>query len=517
MKKTYKVGSLFAGVGGICSGFKQAKYKNSDYELVWANEMDDYAARTYNFNFNHELIVGDIEKIVDLSIIDNDINCYNDILLSLGNLDFRMVCKIINSVNFITKEDFQTLVNNLNTLTEEEFKHHYGGIIDNSDNEKISNKEKIFFKDILKEIENISFRDIVQLLNSLNFWKFDELKQLIKKINTLEEEDFKIYCEKCIKNLEEEKSLYEQKQREILKNKIDVLNGGFPCQAFSIAGDQKGFDDHRGNLFWSIINLVKLLEPIHGKPRVLLLENVKNLMSHDGGRTYQVIKSELENIGYIIQEKVLNTMNFSHLPQNRERIYIVGFLNKKDAERFKLFDDLDNYFIHKNEDERIEDIKKIIDCNINKENGKKYYYTKEKYPNYFLTEDEYMNIPEEKRKDVRINLNEQIADEWQFYQIRRGMYVRKNMSNVCPTLTANMGTGGHNVPLIKVKDGIRKLTSTETFRLQGFPVGYGYELPGNFKNRPYPESQLYKQSGNAVSVPIIKLIAENILKALDEQ
>ncbi len=94
------------------------------------------------------------------------------------------------------------------------------------------------------------------------------------------------------------------------------------------------------------------------------------------------------------------------------------------------------------------------------------------------------------------------------------MYVRKNMSNVCPTLTANMGTGGHNVPLIKVKDGIRKLTAKETFRLQGFPVGNGYEFPEKFKNRPYPESQLYKQSGNAVSVPVITLIATEILKVL---
>lgn len=88
------------------------------------------------------------------------------------------------------------------------------------------------------------------------------------------------------------------------------------------------------------------------------------------------------------------------------------------------------------------------------------------------------------------------------------------MSDVCPTLTANMGTGGHNVPLIKVNDGIRKLTPEETFKLQGFPIGQGYELPKKYNGRSYSDAQLYKQAGNAVSVPIIKFLAEEILKIL---
>ena len=257
-----------------------------------------------------------------------------------------------------------------------------------------------------------------------------------------------------------------------------------------------------------------MLEPLHGKPRVLLLENVKNLMSHDSGNTYKVIKNELEKVGYIIKEQVLNTMNFSHLPQNRERIYIVGFLDKEEADKFTMFENINDYFISKTPNERIKDIENILDSSINKEENIKYYYTKDKYPNYFIEEAQYLAMPEEERKSVRINLVEDIIEENQFYQVRRGMYVRKNMSNVCPTLTANMGTGGHNVPLIKVKDGIRKLTPKETFKLQGFPIGEGYEFPEKFNNRAYPESHLYKQSGNAVSVPIIKLIAEEILKSL---
>ncbi|WP_123053329.1 DNA (cytosine-5-)-methyltransferase [Clostridium sp. JN-1] len=414
MRKEYLVGSLFAGVGGICLGIKSAHFKDSGYKLAWANEIDEYAAETYRTNFDHGLIVGDIEKIIDPSILD---------------------------------------------------------------------KEKESCEKLMKEAVD---------------------------------SDKRFEYEKLIKECETAKPLYEEKKKQILSHRIDILNGGFPCQAFSIAGERKGFEDHRGNLFWSIVNLVNMLEPIHGKPRILFLENVRNLMSHDGGRTYSVIKGELEKAGYIIKEKVLNTMDFSDLPQTRERIYIIGFLNKEDADRFTMFDNIDKYMVNKSPEDRIQNIKNVIDYDLNKENAEKYYYTKEKYPKYFLTEEEYLKIPQEKRKGVRINLDEQIKDKYKFYQVRRGMYVRENKSGVCPTLTANMGTGGHNVPLIKVDDGIRKLTPAETFKLQGFPVGNGYTLPDRFNNRAYPDSKLYKQAGNAVSVPIIKLIAKEILKVLDE-
>ena len=141
-------------------------------------------------------------------------------------------------------------------------------------------------------------------------------------------------------------------KQEILKSKIDVLTGGFPCQAFSIAGERRGFDDERGNLFWSIINLVEQLDKIHGMPRILFLENVKNLKSHDGGRTYKVIKSEIEKLGYIVKEHIINTMDYSYLPQNRERIYIICFLNKEDADKFTMFEDLEKFKLKQNAQDR---------------------------------------------------------------------------------------------------------------------------------------------------------------------
>ena len=382
--KEYKVGSLFAGVGGICLGFQNAKGKNACYKLLWANEIDEYACATYRKNFKHRLLQGDIKLILHPEL-----------------------------------------------------------------------------------------------------------------------------SKSC-----EEKEYYESLHEIILKEPIDILNGGFPCQAFSIAGEQKGFNDERGNLFLNIIDLIEMLGNKFYKPRVLFLENVKNLQAHDNGRTYKVIKQKLEDCGYKIFDKVLNTMDYSDLPQNRERIYIIGLSNEKDIELFNIFDEdvLSNLRKNKTSEEKVSEIKKVINYDLTKNDAEKYYYTKTKYPNYFVSLDEF----EKSKKENRINLDEQIDEMYQFYQCRRGMYVRKNKSGVCPTLTANMGTGGHNVPLIKVKDGIRKLTPTETFKLQGFPVGNGYELPQEINGKKYPESQLYKQAGNAVSVPIITTLSEEILEILDK-
>ena len=114
----------------------------------------------------------------------------------------------------------------------------------------------------------------------------------------------------------------------------DILCGGFPCQPFSIAGKQKGFDDARSNVFWKIIEIVK-----RHTPRVIVLENVKNLCSHDNGNTFQVIRNALTNEGYHIKHRVLNTCMVTSIPQNRERIYIVCFREQEDHDRFT-FDDI---------------------------------------------------------------------------------------------------------------------------------------------------------------------------------
>jgi len=252
---------------------------------------------------------------------------------------------------------------------------------------------------------------------------------------------------------------------------FNVLTAGFPCQPFSIAGHRKGFKDkNRGNLFWDIIKILK-----KRRPEIIFLENVKNLKGHDEGNTYQTIIHALTKLGYYTKDMVLNSMCYGNIPQNRERIYIVGFLNKKFWEKFAFPKPL----------ELVVTVPSLLDAKV----STKYRYTK-KY-----------SIYNELRKAVK--------DTTAVYQWRR-KYVRKNKSGVCPTLTANMGMGGHNVPIVKVGKTIRKLTPRECARIQGFPDTY--ILPSSSA-----DSVLYKQVGNSVTVPVIQRIAEQIKKAVSNE
>ena len=251
--------------------------------------------------------------------------------------------------------------------------------------------------------------------------------------------------------------------------KHEILCGGFPCQPFSIAGKRKGFDDERSNVFWKIIKIIK-----RHKPDIIVLENVKNLKSHDNGDTYKIIKKNIKKQGYYVKSSILNTCDVTICPQNRERIYIVCFKDKKKYKKFNFdFEHVDN-----------NDIKNFLEDNI----PEKYYYT-----NKFKV---YDKIKEKVTEHINTNT---------VYQYRRH-YVRQNKSGYCPTLTANMGSGGHNVPILLDDKGIRKFTPRECFNLQGFPKTY--ELPD------ICDGALYKLSGNAVSVPIVRLIVKKLDKLI---
>jgi DNA (cytosine-5)-methyltransferase 1 len=263
------------------------------------------------------------------------------------------------------------------------------------------------------------------------------------------------------------RDIHELETREIPR--IDVLTGGFPCQAFSVAGYRRGFKDPRGNVFWEIVRILD-----EKKPSVVFLENVKNLTGHDGGKTFQVVIEALEALGYHVTSKVMNAAQYSRIPQNRERIYIVGFLGQKAFSNFEFPKELNSPL----------DLAQFIE--FDSEVDEKFYYR-----------DKYMSK----------ELEKMITNQDTVYQWRRH-YVRENKSGLCPTLTANMGTGGHNVPLVLTKYGIRKLTPRECFNLMGFPKSF--RLPTDLAN-----SQLYKQAGNAVVVPVIKRIATQIMKAIN--
>lgn len=248
--------------------------------------------------------------------------------------------------------------------------------------------------------------------------------------------------------------------------KVDMLAGGFPCQAFSIAGYRKGFSDTRGTLFFEIMRLVDSIQPEY-----LFLENVKNLERHDNGNTFKVILHELEKRGYHVKYKVLNTCEYSDVPQNRERIYIIAFKNKSVCDAFEF----------PKKSTKHKPISAILDDSVEKN-----FYYNEKSPFFSI-------------------LTKEMTKRDTVYQWRR-VYLRENKNNVCPTLTANMGMGGHNVPLVLDSKGIRKLTPRECARFQGFPETYKFPVIAN--------SALYKQFGNSVSVPVIEAVAKEIMKAI---
>lgn len=253
---------------------------------------------------------------------------------------------------------------------------------------------------------------------------------------------------------------------------VSVVTGGFPCQSFSIAGYRKGLEDEQnGDLFFETLRIAKAVNA-----EIIFLENVKNLVGHDQGKTFRIILEALETNGYHTDYKVLNATEFGNVTQNRERIYIVAFKNKAYLEKFEFPKPI----------ELTKSIRDFID------------FENEKDPIFYYTANKFKQFDQ---------LEEKMDDSNAIYQWRR-KYVRKNMSGVCPTLTANMGTGGHNVPLILTDTKeYRKLTPRETFNLQGFPK--------EFKLPEQANSHLYKQAGNSVVVPVIERIAKEIMSVIN--
>ena len=261
------------------------------------------------------------------------------------------------------------------------------------------------------------------------------------------------------------------RNKNYIPEKFDILCAGFPCQAFSIAGYQKGFADTRGTLFFDIEQIVE-----KHKPKVVFLENVKNLVSHDNGNTFKTITETLElKLGYKTFSKVLNSATHANVPQNRERIFIVAF-DPKQVKNYAKFEF----------PKPIKLTKTIHD-----------FLDKEKQDDVFYYKNDHQYYPEL----VKTMISKDTVYQW------RRVYARENKSNLCPTLTANMGSGGHNVPLIKDDFGIRKLTPKECFAFQGYPIEK-YIFP------KLANSELYMQAGNSVTTTLIERIANQIMEVL---
>jgi len=259
---------------------------------------------------------------------------------------------------------------------------------------------------------------------------------------------------------------------------FDICLAGFPCQAFSLAGQRKGFTDNykgmaRGTLFFEVARICT-----HHKPKVIFCENVKGLAIHDKGKTYDIIKGTLEEIGYTVYEEVLNSKDFG-VPQNRERIYIVAFRNDIDASSFSF--------------------PKPIDSN------KKLYNIIEKTPvpvKYYLSTVYVESLRKHKERNAakgngfgyEIRAHDDIAGAI----VCGGMGRERNLiiDNRLTDFTPQTHIRGE-----VNREGIRKLTPREWARLQGFSENYSF---------PLADVHSYKQLGNSVTVPVIEAIAKQI-------
>lgn len=261
---------------------------------------------------------------------------------------------------------------------------------------------------------------------------------------------------------------------------VDVLHAGFPCQSFSQAGARSGFEDERGKLFFEIIRLVR--EFGKNKPRVIVLENAPFLTMGEGGVWFLEIAQQLQRAGYWFREsnaKVLDLFELSEVPQKRARLFMVAW----STDHFKS----GRFDFPQVEKPPKKNPAKFID------------FDGVKADDYYLPTDNryYKMISKEKVDTSKVK---------HVYQLRK-YFVRQKEPGVCPTLTANMGHGGHNVPFIWDKRGLRKLTELECLMLQGFPEKFVF--PDNVSSK-----QRYAQIGNAVAPPVSELLARAVRKKI---
>ncbi len=238
----------------------------------------------------------------------------------------------------------------------------------------------------------------------------------------------------------------------------DVLFAGFPCQAFSIIGDRRGFDDTRGTLFFDIARILDTK-----RPRAFVLENVKQLRSHDKGRTLATITHTLSELGYHVQHKVLNALRFG-LPQKRERIFIVGFREPR-------------FFEWPLGNVPMTPLSQVLEQDV-----AEFYYASDK---------------------IRLSREAKRANKKQYYEPTVWHENKAGNISAYPYSCALRAGASHNYLLV---NGERRLTEREMLRLQGFPDSYKI-VSGYATTR--------KQAGNSVAVPCVAAVFRKVMDALD--
>jgi DNA (cytosine-5-)-methyltransferase len=263
---------------------------------------------------------------------------------------------------------------------------------------------------------------------------------------------------------------------------VDVICGGFPCQAFSIAGNRRGFEDTRGTLFFEIARFASIL-----KPRILFLENVKGLLNHDKGRTFETILQTLDELGYDVEWQVLNSKDFG-VPQNRERVFIIGYLRGEGGRKVFPIGTYNKQAIEL-PDERLTTNTLTARYSKSQSNGS---YIIENQPSLVI------HVKEATKKGyTEATIGDSVNLSHPNSKTRRGR-VGKQIANTLLT--------GEEQGVVMNDFRIRKLTPKECWRLQGFP-DWAFERAANVNSN----SQLYKQAGNSVTVNVIETIARRLV------
>ena len=250
---------------------------------------------------------------------------------------------------------------------------------------------------------------------------------------------------------------------------FDLLTAGFPCQAFSIAGNRKGFEDTRGTLIYDVFRVLEAK-----RPRVCVLENVKGLLSHDNGRTFKTIITSLAELGYSVEWQVLNAKNFG-VPQNRERVFIIGYfggLPRRKVFPIQGIDESANL--------------KYVGAIMSEQNQK------------WLEDGKQLsrNFPQGQRVYRSDGIASTIASQAGGLGAKTGLY------QVCPTIRATQHKSGDNQTVVADGMKIRRLTPTECERLMGLPDGW---------TKGVSDTQRYKLCGNGVVVNVVKEIMKSLL------
>lgn len=260
--------------------------------------------------------------------------------------------------------------------------------------------------------------------------------------------------------------------------KFDILTAGFPCQSFSIAGKKLGLNDTRGSLLFEVIRILQ-----ETKPKCVVLENVKGLFSTDNGNVFCFIVKALAELGYQVEWGLFNTKYFG-LPQNRERVFIIGLLGEKCCG-------------------------KILPLTINAKNNN----SKNSETSLIYWKNSRSQWVEENRKFINALKTQSDLCRQQLIKVgtlrtyNDGKGFRAVSDNNCPAIPARAREDGSGQPII-LEYSLRRLTPLECFRLQGFPddiVTKAYEIG-------ISDAQLYKMAGNSVSIPVVQSIAEKIFK-----